>query len=290
MGTSNQAIDHKLLAATLCDLRRARDLITDQGAALDDHWEEISSEEREEVDFLASRLDQGHVQLLGIQDDRFPIGLKSLRTPPPYLFAVGNLDLLNERAIGFSGSRDATEVALEATATCAREAHEAGFVVVAGFARGVDGVAHQAAIAAGGSTIAVLPEGILSANLRISGEYEDSFPGENFLAISQFQAEAKWMVGRAMTRNTTVIAISECLVLMSAGETGGSYEAGKAALKANSPVVTPAFEEDLSPGAKALGRTGAVAIDSIDAFRKRLGEMASSEPEVILTDEPGTLF
>ena len=247
-----QPIDRQLLAATQCDVRSARHLITGGASALDGFWDDLPKEERDQVDQLASYLEEGQVQLLGINDKSFPDGLRDLRTPPPFLFAVGNLALLSERSIGFSGSRDATDAALEATAVCAREAYEAGFVVVAGLARGVDGVAHQTAIASGGSTIAVLPEGIRSATIRISGEYEDSFPSENFLAVSQFQVDAKWMVGRAMARNGTVIAISEALVLMSAQETGGSYEAGKSALKANSQVLSPAFAEKRSPGTSSL--------------------------------------
>ena len=86
-----------------------------------------------------------------------------------------------------------------------------------------------------------------------------------------------------MARNSTVIAISDCLVLMSAQEPGGSYEAGRSALKGNLPLLAPAFSEERSSGAESLCHQGALPVDSLDDFRTFLAELQPAP-------SPDTLF
>src|ERR1700722_7149029 len=95
-------------------------------------------------------------------DARYPGVLKgafgSLLLPD--LLIIGNTALLGAKAVGFCGSRHATERGLEVAADCARQLSHAGAVVVSGYAPGVDMASHEAALAAGGRTIIVLAEGI----------------------------------------------------------------------------------------------------------------------------------
>jgi DNA processing protein len=285
-----EGIDRSLLAATFLDLRRARQLIVDGNDALEANFVELDDEEVEDIEVTALRLENSGIRLLSLGDHEFPEGLARLRTPPPFLFAVGNTGLLGKRCIGFAGSRDASEQALEATAVCVGRALDEGFVVGAGYARGVDAVAHQTALAGGGETVAVLPEGVFKASLRLAVGDEEHVPGEDFLAISQFPPAAGWAVGRAMARNGTVIAISEALVVMSAGEAGGSLEAGRTALKRGQKVLVPAFDEELSVGARALAEAGAVEIDSISAFEDALAALDRDPPPREPEGGPATLF
>jgi DNA processing protein len=286
----DETIDRSLLAATLLDLRKARQLIVDGSGALEANLGELTEEEVEEVEMLALKLEGSGIRLLSLRDPEFPERLSQLRTPPPFLFAVGNTGLLGRRCISFAGSRDASEDALESTSVLVRRVLDQGFVVGAGYARGVDAIAHQAALISGGETIAVLPEGVLKASLRLVVGDEEFGPGEKFLAISQFPPAAGWAVGRAMARNSTVVALSEALVVMSAGESGGSLEAGKTALKRGHMVFVPALDQELSAGAKVLCEEGAVEIDSMAAFDAAVSALDRDPPPLEDGGGPTTLF
>ncbi len=285
MSHDPSAINPKLLAAALlCGRKEARRLISDDGDALAEYWAEVKGEDREKVLMLADELEHGGVHLVSLTDGPYPDGLRALRSPPPFLFGIGNLGLLSERGLGFSGSRDATLAAIETTDECARAAHDAGRIAIAGFARGVDAAAHHGALAAGGQTVAVLPEGILNAKKHI--ELDDAIvaPGDDLLFISQFRPDTRWMVGGAMARNQTIVALSECLVMMSAQTTGGSVEAGKLALKAGAPVLAPTWREGPTPGVVELCGIGAHQVDSIEDFKERIGAL---DRELFLSRRPG---
>ena len=92
-------------------------------------------------------------------DAAYPERVRSAMKPP-VLYAVGNLDLLELDGFGICGSRDASGVALEWAFDFGRQVAEGGGTLVSGYARGIDRQAHKGALEAGGSTIAVLPEGI----------------------------------------------------------------------------------------------------------------------------------
>jgi DNA processing protein len=98
-------------------------------------------------------------RLLCCTDEDFPPQLESIAQPPVALFVAGNSDLLLLPQIAIVGSRSAGPTGLANARLFARELTEAGLVVTSGLADGVDGAAHEAALAAGGSTIAVIGTG-----------------------------------------------------------------------------------------------------------------------------------
>jgi DNA processing protein len=85
---------------------------------------------------------------LSPNDVRYPVGLLNLfgSLLPPDIWVIGNLGLLSEKAVGFCGSRKASERGLEVAADCARQLSEAGVIVVSGYAPGVDMASHEAAL------------------------------------------------------------------------------------------------------------------------------------------------
>jgi DNA processing protein len=94
-------------------------------------------------------------ELLLPGDQQFPAGLSPVDPPPMALFAAGNLELLRRPAAAIVGSRDHTRYGAEVCDALAAGVAAAGVVVVSGMARGLDAVAHPAALAAGGANIGV---------------------------------------------------------------------------------------------------------------------------------------
>lgn len=87
----------------------------------------------------------------------YPAALAAVDAPPPMLYAKGRMDLLGRPAVAIVGSRHASAAGLRLARTFAHELAAAGLVIVSGLARGIDGAAHEASLAAG--TVAVLAGG-----------------------------------------------------------------------------------------------------------------------------------
>jgi DNA processing protein len=99
-------------------------------------------------------------QLIPLADSRYPEPLRRIFDPPPVLFARGNVALLGALSIGLVGTRHPTPYGVAAAERLAGDLARAGLAITSGMARGIDTVAHKAALAAEGSTIAVLGCGV----------------------------------------------------------------------------------------------------------------------------------
>jgi DNA processing protein len=106
---------------------------------------------------LARARDLG-LTVLTCRGERYPKSLRTISDPPIVLFVRGELG--DEPAVAIVGTRRATPYGRAAAERLAADLALAGVCVVSGLARGIDGVAHQAALDAGGRTIAVLGCGL----------------------------------------------------------------------------------------------------------------------------------
>ncbi|HYU26309.1 MAG TPA: DNA-processing protein DprA, partial [Thermoanaerobaculia bacterium] len=97
---------------------------------------------------------------LTLADDDYPELLRHLPDPPLALFYRGNTALLKKPAAAMVGSRRASAYGLNAARHLAGQLAIAGVTVISGLARGIDAASHEAALDAGGDTIAVLGTGI----------------------------------------------------------------------------------------------------------------------------------
>lgn len=203
--------------------------------------EQIQSIELDESD-VAEQLSANNIELVSVVDEAYPkllrVALKG-RTPP-LLYCRGNIDLMNVPAVGFCGSRKASEKGIETARDCAEQLAEAKFAVVSGYAAGVDITTHVAALKTGGTTIIVLPEGIL--RFRVKHEIKDVWDWNRVLVISHFDARLPWSVQNAMARNSVICGLSQAMILIEAGLTGGSIAAGRTCLEIERPLFAPVYE------------------------------------------------
>lgn len=117
---------------------------------------------RSDID-LERRLEQilaQGVQVLTWDSPSYPQLLLETHAPPPVLYVKGELREQDAWAVAVVGTRRASTYGREVTRRLAGELARNGITVVSGMARGIDGVAHQAALDAGGRTIAVFGCGI----------------------------------------------------------------------------------------------------------------------------------
>lgn len=199
------------------------------------------------------------IQAISLEDAAYPLRLKALlgKNAPKILYVQGNVALFKEHSISFCGARDASEKGIEAAALCARTASKNSFVVTSGNARGVDRATHREALEQGGATILVLPEGL--NEFRIAKELRDVWDWDRVLIVSQFEPHTIWKHFHAMARNKVIMGLSCAMIVVEAGEKGGTRAAGEEALRLRVPLfaVDYGFDESVAPGNRALISRGA---------------------------------
>jgi DNA processing protein len=178
---------------------------------------------RSQVDLnrIMDNIAQKKIRVITWQDPDYPRRLKEINQSPPVLYINGNINVEDEWAVAVVGTRRVTTygrmVAMELAGFLARN----GITVVSGLARGVDAIAHQAALQAGGRTIAVLGSGVdivyppehtkMAKEIIIQGALMSDYPigtppdGVNF-----------------PPRNRIISGLSLATVVVEAGEKSGA--------------------------------------------------------------------
>ena len=120
----------------------------------------IAARSTVEPDAEVERLAQAGVQALTWHDDPYPRQLREIFDRPPVLFVRGQLSAADEWAVAVVGTRRVTVYGRQVAEEMARGLAQNRVTVVSGMARGVDAVAHRAALEAGGRTIGVMACGL----------------------------------------------------------------------------------------------------------------------------------
>jgi len=251
--------------------RRAREL---GSSAFSEVLDGLSRADLDRVSAEAEALCERGISATLLGSNEYPPSLGEIRNAPPTLFYVGSSELLSAPGIGMCGSRNATEEGLNAAAACGEVAARQGLAVVSGYARGVDMATHVSALAAGGTTVIVLPEGITRFRVK-RGAFADAWDPARALVISQFAPSRPWSAATAMTRNVVIIGLSLALIVIEASEKGGTLAAGTTALDLNRRVFTLEFAQT-PPGNSLLLRRGAVPVSNRSVLSDRLAQLASN--------------
>jgi DNA processing protein len=119
-------------------------------------------EVRASVDLYAiwENMQSQRITLLTWLDEAYPRRLKEINQPPPVLYLRGEITPQDEWAVAIVGTRKYTPYGQQVTEEVAAFLAHNGVTVVSGLARGIDSIAHQAALNAGGRSIGILGNGI----------------------------------------------------------------------------------------------------------------------------------
>jgi DNA protecting protein DprA len=211
---------------------------------------------------LAKELERESIQILVRGLGGYPQKLSRTlgQNAPPVLFVFGNLSLFGKTAVGFCGSRHASEKGIRVASESACQLAGKGVNVVSGYAKGVDLAAHCASLRAGGTTTIVLAEGIL--NYRAKREIKNLLNSDNHVVVSEYSPQLPWIARNAMQRNKTIIGLSDAMVCIESGTTGGTHAAAEATLKLSLPLFVADFAQpaESAAGNKDFIRRGAMPL------------------------------
>ena len=133
-----------------------------RAAGLDAATVDLVVSQRHEIDPQGEleRLHEAGVRAIPRFHSAYPSRLREIADPPPVIYVRGTLSPQDEWALALVGTRRATAYGRQAGGELARDLATNGVTVVSGLARGIDTIAHRAALDAGGRTIAVLANGL----------------------------------------------------------------------------------------------------------------------------------
>lgn len=178
---------------------------------------------RASVDLHAiwEQLETHNITLLTWMDENYPRRLKEISQPPPVLYVRGEVIPKDEWAVAVVGTRKLTsygrQVAEEVAGFLARN----GVTVVSGLARGIDSVAHQAALNAGGRTIAVLGNGVDHIYPEENRNLADKMI-KNGAIISDYGLGTPPDAAHFPKRNRIISGLSIATVIIEAGHKSGA--------------------------------------------------------------------
>jgi len=191
-------------------------------------------------------------------DPGFPDRLLTLPDPPAVLFLLGRSELLDRPAAAVVGSREPTDYGRRAARAVAASAGSAGLVVVSGMARGLDAVAHGAALDAGGGSIGVLGNGLGVIYPAANGRLYQRMAAEGLL-LTEHPPGERPHAGSFPQRNRLISGLARVTVVVEAGYDSGAMntvrlalEQGREVMAVPGPITSPT-----SAGANSLIRDGA---------------------------------
>lgn len=218
-----------------------------------------------DLDQAFESIQNAGISIITITDLAYPKKLLTIEYPPPVIFLKGEILEEDECAVAIVGTRHLTSYGRQVTEELAAFLARNGVTVISGLARGIDSVAHQAALEAGGRTIAVLGCGVdiiyppehralaermISSGALVSDYYPGTPPdGANF-----------------PPRNRIISGLSTLTVVVEAGERSGALITAEfAAIQGREVFAVPgSIYANRNKGTNRLIRDGALPLLNFD--------------------------
>jgi DNA processing protein len=195
----------------------------------------------------------------------YPPPLVALAGAPALLYFRGTWTDADVNAIGIVGSRSCTAYGRKVAEHLARDLVRAGFTIVSGLARGIDGVAHRAALDAGGRTIAVLAGGLSSIYPPEHAGLADQVAKQGCL-VTETPMTVAPQAGMFPARNRIISGLSRAVIVVEANAKSGALITATHAGEQGREVfaVPGAVDSAASAGCLELIRKGARLVRSAD--------------------------
>lgn len=203
------------------------------------------------------------IQIITLDEKKYPRLLGEIEQPPPVIYVRGQLTPADEFAVAMVGTRRVTSYGQQVTRDASLFLAGHGLTIVSGLARGVDAIAHQQALNAGGRTIAVLGSGV---DVIYPPEHRQLAEAiiANGAVISDYPLGTQPEGVNFPPRNRIIAGLSLATIVIEAGERSGALitaefaaDQGRDVFAVPGNVLSP-----MSRGTNRLIREGAFAMVS----------------------------
>ncbi len=198
-------------------------------------------------------------------DADYPASLSDIHDPPLALYVWGAITESDRHGLGVVGTRNPTHYGISMADRLSYGACRAGWTIVSGLARGIDTAAHEAALKAGGRTLAVLGSALDTLYPRENEKLAERIAGQGAV-ISEYPLGRKPDKTTFPYRNRIVAGLSRALLVVEAGlQSGAVITANQAMEQGRSVFAVPGrVDTPVSRGCHRLIRDGAVLCESLD--------------------------
>ena len=174
--------------------------------------------------------------LLTIEDEAYPLALLNIPDAPVFLYARGDLGILNQPCLALVGTRDMSEYGKRITGHIVPPLISAGIVTVSGLAAGIDAEVARETIRAGGKTVAVLGHGFGTMYPKAHIHLADDIVNAGGLILSELALDIQPDKFTFPARNRIIAGLSLGTVVLEAAEKSGSLITADLALDYNRDV------------------------------------------------------
>ncbi|MEX2469743.1 MAG: DNA-processing protein DprA, partial [Pseudohongiellaceae bacterium] len=232
--------------------------------------ERSRSRERDVERVLSWLQDERH-HLLLYEDSGYPPLLRELSVPPPLLFVQGDPACLREPALAVVGSRKCSAYGRRQAHWLSSELARSGLIIISGLARGIDGAAHEAALAAGGRTIAVVGTGINEVYPVRHRELAQQIAAEGAV-VSEYPLDTPPLPANFPRRNRIISGLALGTLVVEATLKSGSLISARQALEQNRDVfaVPGPIGQQQSRGCHRLIKQGAKLVEAPEDILEEL--------------------
>lgn len=239
------------------------------------------------------RLRENRIECQTLVDKNYPENLKKIDNPPFVLYVKGKIKSQDELAIGVVGTRKMSSYGREATERLVSDLVAAGLTIISGLARGVDTVAHQTALKAGGRTIAVLGSGLDKIYPPENKNLVEEIIDGHGAVVSEFPLGLQPVPGNFPARNRIIAGLSLGTVVIEGTQDSGSLisarcaaEQGREVFAVPGPITSPN-----SAGPAVLIKMGAKLVWDVSDILEELNidkklKVKSKKLKVVLPENP----
>jgi len=188
--------------------------------------------------------------------------LDSIAKPPEILHYAGKLPKQRRPTVAIVGTRKPTAYGKEVTTRLARELATKGVVIASGLALGVDALAHRAALEAGGTTIAILGNGLPRIYPATHQALAEQILDQDGAILSEYEKNEAARPHYFLERNRLVSGLSDAVIITEAASRSGTLNTAMHAMEQGKEVfVVPGnITSPMSIGCNQLIKQGATPL------------------------------
>ena len=218
----------------------------------------------------------------------YPEKLREIKNPPTRLYALGNVEILNNYGIAVVGSRTNTQYGEKVCKRFTKNLVEYNLNIISGLAKGIDSIAHKTCIKNHGRTIAVLPCGFDNIYPKENIPLAEEILKNDGLLITEYDEDVKPDSEKFRKRNRIVSGLGIGTLIIEAGIKSGTSITARHTLEQGKPIfsIPSSLENIKGKTTNKLIKNGAYLVtdikDILDVYNIKFTKRKTKNKEIYL--------
>lgn len=186
---------------------------------------------------VVEKCSHNNINIISILDDDYPSRLRQIIDAPPIIYILGNVSAFKSIGCAVVGTRHASDYGLKIAFRISSMLAERQFSVISGLALGIDTAAHEGALAATGTTVAIMAHGLdtvaPSSNRKLAARIIE----QGGALVSEHEPGVPARPAEFVRRNRIQSGMALCSIIVESGEQGGSMHQARFTRSQGRPVL-----------------------------------------------------